>query len=185
MGKTDLSQAALPILLGLALLGAGALLFGRLSDKIGRTKTMALGAFGEIGFLLVLPEVFGPLISIPPGTPWIDSYNMVGPIIIVAGSLFFLGSALVPSILAFIGDKAAKEFRGSAMGLYSLMLSAGIAAGLVLAGIADDLGGVQAVFYSAAIIFSGLSLTSGYLLYRNKQFENSASIVSKASNSPA
>jgi hypothetical protein len=43
--------------------------------------------------------------------------------------------------------------------------------GLVLDGIADDLGGVQAVFYSAAIIFSGLSLTSGYLLHRIKQFE--------------
>ncbi len=184
MGRTDLSQSAPAILLVLVLLGAGALLFGRLSDKLGRTKIMAVGALGEIGFLLVLPEIFGPLISIPPGTPWIDSYYIVGPIAILAGFLFFLGSALVPSILAFIGDNAAKEFRGSAMGLYSLMLSAGIAAGLVLAGIADDLGGVQAVFYSAAIIFSGLSLTSGYLLYRNKQFENSASIASRAPNNP-
>ena len=185
MGKSDLSQSAPIILFGLVILGVGAILFGRLSDKIGRTKTMAIGAAGEIGFLLVLPEVFGPLISIPTGTPWIDTYNTVGPIIIVAGFLFFLGSALVPSILAYIGDKAAKEFRGSAMGLYSLMLSGGIAVGLVLAGIADDLGGVQAVFYSAAIIFSGLSLTSAYLLYRNKQFENSASVVSKAPNSSA
>jgi MFS family permease len=179
MGRTDLAQAGPIILMGLVILGVGAILFGRLSDKIGRTKTMAIGAIGEIGFLLVLPEIFAPLINIPPNTPWIDSYNMVGPIIILAGFLFFLGSALVPSILAFIGDKAAHESRGSAMGLYSLMLSAGIAVGLVLAGIADDLGGVQAVFYSAAIIFSGLSLTSGYLLYRNKQFENSASVASK------
>ena len=169
MGRTDLSQSAPAILLVLVLLGAGAIVFGRLSDKFGRTKIMAVGALGEIGFLLVLPEIFGPLISIPPGTPWIDSYNKIGPIGIVAAILFFLGSALVPSILAFIGDNAAKEYRGSAMGLYSLMLSGGIAAGLVLAGIADDLGGVQAVFYSAAIIFSGLSLTSGYLLYRNRQ----------------
>jgi len=68
------------------------------------------------------------------------------------------------------------------MGLYSLMLSGGIAVGLLLAGIADDLGGVQAVFYSAAIIFSGLSLTSAYLLYRNSQFENSPGVVSKAPN---
>src|SRR2546422_3471208 len=167
MGKTDLSQSAPAILLVLVLLGAGAILFGRLSDKFGRTEIMALGALGEIGFLLVLPEIFGPLISIPPGTPWIDSYNKVGPIGIVAGVLFFLGSALVPSILAFIGDNAAKESRGSAMGLYSLMLSGGIAAGVILAGIAYGPGGGQSGFFSAAIIFSGLSLNNGYLLDHN------------------
>jgi len=158
------STAIFAIGLGLTALGTGSLVFGRLSDKIGRTRTMLVGVVGELGFLIVFPNLFQKLLVIPEGTPLITIIQTLGTTGIIGGGLFFMGSALIPSILAFVGDKAGSEFRGSAMGLYSLMLSAGIGSGTVLAGIADTLGGVQAVFYSAAIIFSGLGLVTGGLM---------------------
>jgi MFS family permease len=181
---TTLSNSAAIITVGLVALGAGALLFGRLSDKIGRTRTIMLGAIGEFGFLLLFPSLFDRLISIPHGTPWIDSLAIVGPTGVIAGAFFFLGSALVPSILAFVGDKAARDFRGSAMGLYSLMLSAGIAIGNVLAGFAAEFGGVQAVFFLGATIFSGLCLTTGILLRRGNHLASSARDLTKAESKP-
>ncbi len=162
--NVSLSSSAGIITMGLIALGAGALFFGRLSDKIGRTRTILIGALGEFGFLVLFPDLFQKLVLIRDGTPLLTTIRMLGPTGIIAGALFFMGSALVPSILAYVGDKAGKEFRGSAMGLYSLMLSAGIASGNVLAGLADTLGGVQAVFYSAAIIFGGLGLVTGALM---------------------
>ncbi len=162
--NVSLSSSAGIITLGLIALGTGALFFGRLSDKIGRTRTILIGAVGELGFLILFPELFQKLVLISDGTPWLKTFQMLGFPGVIAGVLFFMGSALVPSILAYVGDKSGKEFRGSAMGLYSLMLSAGIALGNVLAGIADTLGGVQAVFYSAAIIFAGLGLVTGALM---------------------
>ncbi len=173
--NASISNSAGVIALGLSVLGAGSVFFGRLSDKIGRTRTIMIGVAGEIGFLLIFPDLFQKLIAIPTGQPWDVSLRQLGVIGVVGGIFFFLGSALIPSILAYVGDKAANEFRGSAMGLYSLMLSLGIALGSVLAGVADQLGsaqgdpqtGVQAVFYTGVIIFSGLSLTSGLLLRKS------------------
>ena len=158
------SSSASLIMVGLVALGAGALIFGRLSDKIGRTRTILIGAFGELGFLLLFPDMFQKILQVREGTPLLTTIQMVGYTGPIAIALFFMGSALVPSILAFVGDKAGRGFRGKAMGIYSLMLSAGNASGNVLAGIFDTLGGVQAVFYSAAIIFGGLGLVSGVLM---------------------
>lgn len=171
-----ISNSAGIIALGLLVLGAGSTFFGRLSDKIGRPRMILLGVAGEIGFLLILPDLFQKLIVIPTSQPWLMSIQQLGPIGIVGGILFFLGSALIPSILAYFGDKAANEFRGSAMGLYSLLLSLGLALGAVLAGVADEVGsayggaqaGVQAVFYTGAVILGGLSLTTGLLMRRNR-----------------
>ncbi len=114
---------------------------------------------------------------------------------IVAGAFFFLGSALVPSILAFVGDKASRDFRGSAMGLYSLMLSAGIAIGNVLAGLAAEYPRQavfylwqarpeQAVFFLGAVIFSSLCLTTGLLLRRENHLAHSTTDLTKTQSKP-
>ena len=179
-----LSRSATLITIGLVVLGAGAVLFGRLSDKVGRTRIMLIGAIGEFGFLLLFPNLFQKLVQIPEGTPWTETLPRLGTTAILAGVLFFFGSALVPSILAYIGDKAAREFRGSAMGLYSLMLSAGIATGNVLAGLAAEFGGVEAVFYLGATIFSGLCLTTGVLLRRGNHLGSAARDLTKAESKP-
>ncbi len=69
-------------------------------------------------------------------------------------------SALVPTILATVGDRAKKESRGSAMGLYSVMLSAGTAIGTIVAGFAHQLGGLSGIFYAGGIIFTGACVVS-------------------------
>jgi MFS family permease len=171
--NVDPGNSAGLIVIGVGVLGAGAVIFGRISDTIGRTKTVAIGAVGEIGFLLLFPNLFEGLVRIPKGQSWIVSLQQIGPLGPISGIFFFLGSALVPSILAFVGDKANKDYRGSAMGLYNIMLSSGIAVGNVLAGIGAQLGGVEAAFYMAAIIFTGLTLTSGYLLQKQHNGDGS------------
>lgn len=182
--QVDLERSAGLILIGLVALGAGALLFGRLSDKIGRTKTMIVGVIGELGFLLLFPGLLTTFIAIPLNQSFLSALFLAGPLGVLAGVFFFLGSALVPSILAYIGDNAQHDVRGSAMGLYSLMLSAGIAIGNVVAGVAFEVGGVETVFYLGALILGGMSLTSGFLLRRSNHLVASVGDINKTQSKP-
>src|SRR5712692_6960656 len=92
------STAIFAIGLGLTALGTGSLVFGRLSDKIGRTRTMLVGVVGELGFLIIFPNLFQKLVVIPEGTPLITIIQTLGTTGIIGGGLFFMGSALIPSI---------------------------------------------------------------------------------------
>ncbi len=80
-------------------------------------------------------------------------------------------SALVPSVLAAVGDRAKEGKKGATMGLYSLMLSLGIALGELLAGFASALGGLPTVLYGGSVIFLVASGLTFFLLWRVRKNE--------------
>lgn len=129
LNSSGVSQSSSGLLLFgvVAVIGFGSVIWGWVSDHIGRVKTLWVGIAGLILFLLAgLDLVRNPtnLLSLPR--------------LAVLVPLILMLSAVVPSLLAAVGDKASVQRRGSVMGLYSLLLSLGMATGNVIAGIAYD-----------------------------------------------
>lgn len=131
------------LVLGVVVLGLGAVGFGALSDRIGRGRVMLMGVVGLMGLLLVLSVSFGRggLQAVVRNLP-------------VLGLFVLMTSALVPTILATVGDGAMLERRGFAMGLYSVMLSGGSALGTLVAGAAHSTSGLAGIFEASTAIFS-------------------------------
>jgi MFS family permease len=148
------SQIGLTLALGAFGLGVGAIVFGRISDKIGRGKTLAIGV---IGLTLVLLSTLEAVSHKPP-----QVYQQL-PLMASGG---FMATATVPSALAYVGDKVNRGLRGSAMGIYSMMLSLGMAIGNLLGGYSTSMGGFKAILEaSAAVLLLSLSI-SLFLIYR-------------------
>jgi MFS family permease len=134
------------------LFALGAIVFGHISDKVGRTRVMVLGAFGELGFLIL----FG----------WSLPRNEFVKYELLLWPMFFLASSIAPTILAYIADISGKAKRGSANALYSIVLSIGLAIGNIIGGFVADLG-IQWIFYAGAgILFPSILLTSTLLRRR-------------------
>jgi MFS family permease len=140
----------LGVLGGLFVLGT--LIFGHISDKLGRTKIMILGAFGELGFLAVF------------GWSWpnfLYYQYLLAP-------LFFLASAIAPTILAYVSDISGKAKRGSANALYSMVLSLGLAIGNIVGGFVGEYG-IRWIFLAGAgILFPCVLASSTMLRSRRK-----------------
>ena len=133
------------------LFALGAIVFGHISDKVGRTKVMVLGAVGELGFLIIFGWSFP---------------NFLNYALILA-PLFFLASAIAPAILSYVSDISGKARRGSANGIYSVVLSIGMAVGNILGGFIDSELGVQWIFFTGAgILFPSIIITSSLLKRR-------------------
>ncbi len=146
-------EGVMPIHVGALFLGAtlvvglGSVFFGYVSDRLGRLRTMSIGIAGvSIGLVILTALLLAG----------------VSPIIAVAASapFMFMASAVVPSILALTGDEALISMRGSAMGLYSLVLGLGMGLGSIMGGYSYarlGLGGIAllalATFVAAFILY--------------------------------
>lgn len=132
------------------LFALGAIVFGHVSDRVGRTRIMVLGAFGEFGFLVLFGWSF----------PYFLKYALY------LAPLFFLASAIAPAILAYVSDISGKAKRGSANALYSIVLSIGMAVGNILGGFVAEIN-VTWIFYAGAgILFPSILATSSLLRRR-------------------
>ncbi len=146
---------------GIMIIGVGSIGFGALSDRLGREKTMAIGAAGLFGLLIGLGLLFQ---SVSSGLNFVRFLPIIAPAGIAT-------SALVPSVLAAVGDRAREGRKGATMGLYSLMLSLGIALGELLAGLASLLGGLSTILYVGSVIFLAAALFTFFLLWRIRKSE--------------
>jgi len=148
------SQVGLTLAIGAFGLGVGSIVFGRISDKIGRGKTLTIGV---VGLIVALISTLEAISHSPPHV-----YQQL-PLIASGG---FMATATVPSALAYVGDRASRDLRGSAMGIYSMMLSLGMAIGNLLGGYSTSLGGLKGILEtSAGVLVLSLSL-SVLLIYR-------------------
>ncbi len=141
-------------------MGFGGIIFGRISDKIGREKTVVIGTVGMLTLLPTLAITMSPATN--PAFPSFGSY------IAIIGPAALLTSALVPSILALVGDTTKSTLRGSAMGLYSVMLSLGLAIGNIVGGYFSQIGGLAAVLYVGEGIFL-MAIAATFIIRRLKR----------------
>jgi MFS family permease len=148
------SEVGLTLSLGAFGIGIGSVGFGRLSDKIGRGKTLGIGV---IGLVMLLLSTLDAVSRSPP-----QIYQQL-PFIVVGG---LMATATVPSALALVGDRTSNGLRGSAMGIYSMMLSLGMVIGNLLGGYSASMGGLKGVLEaSSGVLLLSLAITL-FLLYR-------------------
>ena len=126
-----------------AVWGAGQLVTGAWSDRVGRKPLIVIGMLVQAGALALVAAT--------------DSF----PVWAAAAILLGAGTALVyPTLLAAVGDVAHPAWRARAVGVYRLWRDLGFAAGALLSGVLADVFGVRAAVWAIA----GLTAVSGLVV---------------------
>ena len=143
--RDGLTVAAVGTLVALypAVWGAGQLVTGPLSDRIGRKWLIVAG-------MLVQAMAIGLIAATSGFALWAVGAVLLG-----------VGTAMVyPTLLAAIGDVAHPSWRASSVGVYRLWRDAGFAGGALLAGGIADLAGIT----TAVWVVAGITAASGVVV---------------------
>ena len=142
------SQIALLFALYPGVWGAGQLITGALSDRIGRKRLVTAGMAIQAAALALIAASDG-------FAGWATGTVLLGG-----------GTAMVyPTLLAVIGDVAHPAWRGRAVGVYRVWRDLGYAVGAVLGGIVADLVGLHAAVWVAAAISAGSAVVVAVRMY--------------------
>ncbi|MFD8480593.1 MFS transporter [Kitasatospora sp. NPDC059673] len=131
-----------------AVWGAGQMLTGWWSDRIGRKHLITAG--------MLLQAVALGLVAV--GTTF--------PVWAAAQALLGAGTAMVyPTLLAVIGDVAHPAWRARAVGVYRLWRDGGFAVGALVAGILADAYGVTTAIWAVAALTAAAGVTVAVRMY--------------------
>jgi MFS family permease len=140
-----------------AVWGAGQLVTGALSDRIGRKWLI-------VGGMLLQATALGLLALSSSFAAWAAEAALLGA-----------GTAMVyPTLLAAIGDVAHPSWRASAVGVYRLWRDLGFAIGALVAGIVADLFNLQAAIWVVAAITAVSGLVVAVRMYETHRSPASA-----------
>ena len=118
-----------------AVWGAGQLVTGAWSDRVGRKPLIVVGMLTQAGGLAVVAAA--------------DAYAVW----LVAAVLLGAGTALVyPTLLAAIGDVAHPSWRARSVGVYRLWRDGGFAVGALLSGVLADAFGIRTAVWTVAAL---------------------------------
>jgi MFS family permease len=137
--------------------GAGQLLTGALSDRIGRKHLITAGMTTQAAALAVVAASDG-------FAGW-----ALGTVLLGAGT-----AMVYPTLLAVIGDVAHPVWRGRAVGVYRVWRDLGYAVGAVLGGIVADLVSLHAAVWVAAAISACSALVVAVRMYETHPVDRAA-----------